>query len=740
MSNDPFAPISQAGSAILETAPTAPDIIQLTPAATAPNAGAFRHSRFGEPSRIWIYRDVAGNPVGAVARYENAPGKKIILPFAHGRRQWKDQAGNELDKTGWHPKAMPEPRPLYGIAELMRRPDAEVLVVEGEKTADAAAKLFSDMVVLTSVGGAMAAKKADWGPLAGRRVTIWPDHDEAGFGYASAVADLARAAGAASVAIVPVPEGWPEGWDLADPPPNDAVPGTLAKLLHAAVIQQVHVVQVEPGTLDAAIDAAEHSLAGAGRHFLAGGIVATVAWTVGGDARVVPCTAASLTRDLAATAKWVRKRNGQWLPCDPPERHVAVVLDGQTLRHLRQLDGVARQPFFQPDGSLVRSAGYNAQSRLFCSFDPTDFPEVGTTKEAAREALEQLHGLLAGFHFATPFDRSAAIAAILTAATRVSLPHAPAFSVTAPVYGSGKSFLCSILAAFATSGESHRVSYPATAEEATKTVLALLIGAPAVIEFDDMQNDWTPHGAINRLLTAASMTDRILGVSKTATVSTRVLVLGSGNNVSPVRDLLRRIVTIHLDPHVEIPATLTYASDPLAAVRADRGRFVMAALTIVAAWHAAGSPRADVAPIATYSGLWSDYCRHTLLWLGEPDPVTRLLEQMAADTDAEAVGFLLQEWFRVFGSTPITVRRLVDATCVGNAALLEALQQLPVEDKGAINRGRLGWFLKRICDRIVSGLVLRAARADGRSAWRVEVAPRKAAVDDAGGAGWSAVL
>ena len=50
------------------------------------------------------------------------------------------------------------------------------------------------------------------------------------------------------------------------------------------------------------------------------------------------------------------------------------------------------------------------------------------------------------------------------------------------------------------------------------------------------------------------MTGRILGLSKTATVSTRALVLSSGNNVGPVQDMTRRCITIHLSPNCEVPA------------------------------------------------------------------------------------------------------------------------------------------------------------------------------------------
>ena len=122
------------------------------------------------------------------------------------------------------------------------------------------------------------------------------------------------------------------------------------------------------------------------------------------------------------------------------------------------------------------------------------------------------------------------------------------------------------------------------------------------IEFDDMDTDWIPHGTIKRMLTAEQITDRILGVSKTATVSTRTLFLASGNNVGPVRDLLRRVLTIHVDPRCATPATLSYRGNPVEKVRQERGKYVSAVLTIIQAWRTAGSPRAQVSTIVTYGG------------------------------------------------------------------------------------------------------------------------------------------
>lgn len=214
-----------------------------------------------------------------------------------------------------------------------------------------------------------------------------------------------------------------------------------------------------------------------------------------------------------------------------------------------------------------------------------------------------LEGLLTEFHFVARTDKAAALAGIFTAVVRPTLAHAPGFHVQAPVYGSGKTYLCELIGAFAGPGGNAKVSYPTTSEEATKVMLSLLLPGPAVIEFDDMDTDWLPHGIMKRVLTAEHVTDRILGVSKTATVSTRTLFLGSGNNVGPIRDLLRRIVTIHLDPRCSTPATIAYKNSPVDKVRQNRGLYVAAVLTIILAWRTAGSPRADVENIVTFGGL-----------------------------------------------------------------------------------------------------------------------------------------
>jgi hypothetical protein len=120
------------------------------------------------------------------------------------------------DGTGWRWKRPPAALPLLNLQQLQAKPDAPVLVVEGEKTADAATRLLPSCVVTTWAGGCKATGKTDWTPLAGRKVTLWPDNDDVGRDAMQAVAALLQKVGAASVKVVANPPDAPAGWDLAD--------------------------------------------------------------------------------------------------------------------------------------------------------------------------------------------------------------------------------------------------------------------------------------------------------------------------------------------------------------------------------------------------------------------------------------------------------------------------------------------------------------------------------------------
>jgi uncharacterized protein (DUF927 family) len=192
----------------------------------------WRHPKYGEPVATWAYRDAEGRLVGYAARVEYDEAgetKKDVYPITYCRISRANG-----DFYSWRARGVPAPRPLYNLPALLVAPDAPVIVCEGEKKAEAVQRLFPGCVGTASIGGSKAPRKSDWTTLSGRAVVIWPDNDEPGRRYAQAVAALVTAAGAASVAIVGVPESWPKKWDLADGVPDGIDPKELKALLESA--------------------------------------------------------------------------------------------------------------------------------------------------------------------------------------------------------------------------------------------------------------------------------------------------------------------------------------------------------------------------------------------------------------------------------------------------------------------------------------------------------------------------
>jgi len=128
------------------------------------------------PEALHTYTDRDGNPLHWRIRLKHPDtGDKWIRPLR------LNGVGFELGEPEY-----PDGKPLYRLHELAARPDDLVIVCEGEWCADALAKAGA---LATTSGAADSAEKADWQPLAGRDVTIWPDNDEAGRRYADAVAE-----------------------------------------------------------------------------------------------------------------------------------------------------------------------------------------------------------------------------------------------------------------------------------------------------------------------------------------------------------------------------------------------------------------------------------------------------------------------------------------------------------------------------------------------------------------------
>ena len=145
------------------------------------------HPQLGMPEKVYPYRNAAGDTTAAIYRFHSQQtGKKAIRPYC-------------LEQMNW---VRPQQPALYELDALAARPHEPVIIVEGEKCADALSRM--GFFATTSMGGSNAAAQSDWSAVQGRRVIIWPDNDAPGIKYAHAVAELCLKAEADYVGIVPI--------------------------------------------------------------------------------------------------------------------------------------------------------------------------------------------------------------------------------------------------------------------------------------------------------------------------------------------------------------------------------------------------------------------------------------------------------------------------------------------------------------------------------------------------------
>lgn len=192
-----------------ERRPTArkkPKWTQIKPAPNPAKKKQAVHSRLGKPSSVWKWHDKNGDLTGYTCRFDHKDGKDI-LPLTYQKSD---------DFEGWRWKGFEAPRDLYNMPELIDRPTAPVLVVEGEKCVEAAKGLLPDLVVTSWMGGARAIEKTDWSPLHGRKaVYLWPDNDDPGREAMRHIGDMI-ADQVTVVKGIANPEKSPEHWDVAD--------------------------------------------------------------------------------------------------------------------------------------------------------------------------------------------------------------------------------------------------------------------------------------------------------------------------------------------------------------------------------------------------------------------------------------------------------------------------------------------------------------------------------------------
>lgn len=413
---------------------------------------------------------------------------------------------------------------------------------------------------------------------------------------------------------------------------------------------------------------------------------------------------------------------------------------------LKSITGRACTPLVTTACRTITAPGFDDETGLYLDLKPDEAQPISAspTRPELVEALRRAWAPWAAYKWATPHDRAAMLATVLTIPLRPTIDAAPGLFADAASQASGKSKSAGAVAAIVRGRRGGMKTWLADQEEELGKYLlsSVRAGDPAIVL--DNITGLMRSASLATVMIEGALNTRLLGVSVLQTPDARLMWLASGNNASLDRDMATRWLVARIDPGVENPSALSFRFDPVEAALQDRIGIARAAITLHLGWYAAGRPKADNIP--TRFADWGRVVRPLVQWLHSSgiaadagigalgDPAHSILEGSAAnDPESEALGMLLQGLNESFGNTPFTaasVRQAYEMQERGigtdQPLIFEALSALlPQAQRGRLTAHSLACALRNRRGRIVGGLrvveVHQASTQARRGAlWRVE--------------------
>jgi len=520
---------------------------------------------------------------------------------------------------------------------------------------------------------------------------------------------------------------WSEKSDKYDPghtddrwehwgkhPPSDLSSGTLLREIRnagstwvptgAEFFQELGperherpVIEIVAGELDAITTAAEDALIAAKLPLFERGQRLVC---LGAKGVEIITTEGLLDKLSGAASFQKRDKSGKPYPFDPP-RQVADILRSRRGARFRPLAGIISTPTLRSDGSVLDKPGYDEKTGLFL-MKPPQMPAIPErpSEGDAKAALNILLGLLVEFPFKTDADKAVALSGLITPVVRGALSVAPMHAIRAPIAGSGKSYLVDLVCLIATGRDAPVVSVVSIAEM-DKTLTGCLTEGRPIIPIDNVSIE-LDSDLLNQAISQPVIALRRLGKSDVYEIENKVCIFATGNNLQIANDSTRRVVVCNLDANTEQPEHRIFDGKPDAAIRADRGRYIAAALTIVRAYVVAGYP--GVLPSIGSFGDWSRMVRSALVWLDCADPVLTMRAARADDPSREGRARVLSAWEKFVG---LDVFLLAGELCLKvkeNADFRDAVSAAAGDDRGHFESRQLAGWLVKNKDRIADGL------------------------------------
>ena len=163
---------------------------------------------------IWKWLDEEGRIAFITYRFLQ---EKSIVPIIFGSDETDKEFSGFKYRGNW--QAWNFMLPIYNLPAVLNNPKKKIAFFEGEKTAEVAQGHLPDMICTTTKGGSKSFNLSDPRPLYGREIILFPDNDNAGFGFANKVGHHLKNNGCV-VKMVKLPDEFPPKWDYADPLPE----------------------------------------------------------------------------------------------------------------------------------------------------------------------------------------------------------------------------------------------------------------------------------------------------------------------------------------------------------------------------------------------------------------------------------------------------------------------------------------------------------------------------------------
>jgi putative DNA primase/helicase len=358
-----------------------------------------------------------------------------------------------------------------------------------------------------------------------------------------------------------------------------------------------------------------------------------------------------LVDELSKAARWEKfnEKKGGHVQADPPDKVAALLLSRFGRWEFPSVCGIICTPTLRPDGTLITRRGFDVASGYYLALPPDFYmPAISDcpSRSEAEAALKELEDLLVEFPFVDDVSRSVTLSGLITPVVRSAMSVAPLHGITGPQIGTGKSFAVDLFAAVATGRQCPVAFVGESIEELDKKLNGLLLAGVSMVSIDNVRcqldSDLLCQACERPLLSL-----RKLGRSDPFLVSNSVCPYATGNNLTVAGEMVRRTLLSALDANVERPELRSFKGNPIAAVMADRGRYVAAILTIIRAHIAAGRPRKQ-APLGSFPA-WSAFVRDPLVWLGKDDPVVSQDTIRKTDPVGEVLAEVMRGWEAVIG-------------------------------------------------------------------------------------------